>query len=280
MARILGCSGGSVKWVPGTSYSGGRGTTSPGRALAVPLPAHLLQPCDPAARTGVCSQYRWPVWNYVAPFGHPICRSRHVTALAPRSRAQRSRRESAAVCVRAGGTRPACAGSVRCRRRAALVALSPDGCKFGDAGGLSGQFHLPIPSALPALPSRPSLAACRHRGPAGSAHTRSTLAWVREGVRPSISLHCHREYSQSNGGCNSETPGILVSTQFLKELRRQCGGEGGIRTHVPGSSPDKALSRRPRYGHFGTSPGLVGRFALQAGWERPTATSGRGRTSA
>ena len=142
MARILGCSGGSVKWVPGTSYSGGRGTTSPGRALAVPLPAHLLQPCDPAARTGVCSQYRWPVWNYVAPFGHPICRSRHVTALAPRSRAQRSRRESAAVCVRAGGTRPACAGSVRCRRRAALVALSPDGCKFGDAGGLSGQFHL------------------------------------------------------------------------------------------------------------------------------------------
>src|SRR5262245_40944750 len=31
------------------------------------------------------------------------------------------------------------------------------------------------------------------------------------------------------------------------------GGEGGIRTHVPGH-PDKALSRRPRYGHFGTSP--------------------------
>jgi hypothetical protein len=32
------------------------------------------------------------------------------------------------------------------------------------------------------------------------------------------------------------------------------GGEGGIRTHVPGSTPDKTLSRRPRYDHFGTSP--------------------------
>jgi len=27
----------------------------------------VLKPCDPIARTGVCSQYRWPVWNYVAP---------------------------------------------------------------------------------------------------------------------------------------------------------------------------------------------------------------------
>ena len=40
------------------------------------------------------------------------------------------------------------------------------------------------------------------------------------------------------------------------ELTSAGGGEGGIRTHVPGSSPDKALSRRSRYGHFGTSPGL------------------------
>ena len=27
----------------------------------------MLKPCDPIARTGVCSQYRWPIWNYVAP---------------------------------------------------------------------------------------------------------------------------------------------------------------------------------------------------------------------
>ena len=32
------------------------------------------------------------------------------------------------------------------------------------------------------------------------------------------------------------------------------GGEGGIRTHVPGYSPDKSISSRPRYDHFGTSP--------------------------
>ncbi len=32
------------------------------------------------------------------------------------------------------------------------------------------------------------------------------------------------------------------------------GGEGGIRTHVPRSSRDKAISSRPRYGLFGTSP--------------------------
>lgn len=29
----------------------------------------MLKPCDPIARTGVCSQYRWPLWNYVAPLG-------------------------------------------------------------------------------------------------------------------------------------------------------------------------------------------------------------------
>ena len=34
------------------------------------------------------------------------------------------------------------------------------------------------------------------------------------------------------------------------------GGEGGIRTHVP-RLRDKAISSRPRYGHFGTSPVIV-----------------------
>ncbi len=31
------------------------------------------------------------------------------------------------------------------------------------------------------------------------------------------------------------------------------GGEGGIRTHVPGY-PDHLISSQRRYGHFGTSP--------------------------
>jgi hypothetical protein len=31
------------------------------------------------------------------------------------------------------------------------------------------------------------------------------------------------------------------------------GGEGGIRTHVPGL-PDHLISSQRRYGHFGTSP--------------------------
>lgn len=33
------------------------------------------------------------------------------------------------------------------------------------------------------------------------------------------------------------------------------GGEGGIRTHVPGK-PDHLISSQRRYGHFGTSPWL------------------------
>ena len=40
----------------------------------------------------------------------------------------------------------------------------------------------------------------------------------------------------------------------LVVIKKLIGGEGGIRTHVPGYSPDKSISSRPRYDHFGTSP--------------------------
>lgn len=40
--------------------------------------------------------------------------------------------------------------------------------------------------------------------------------------------------------------------KFIK-LRHAIGGEGGIRTHVPGN-PDHLISSQRRYGHFGTSP--------------------------
>ena len=36
------------------------------------------------------------------------------------------------------------------------------------------------------------------------------------------------------------------------------GGEGGIRTHVPGLT-DHPISSRRRYDHFGTSPVLAAR---------------------
>ncbi len=42
-----------------------------------------------------------------------------------------------------------------------------------------------------------------------------------------------------------------------------CGGEGGIRTHVPRSSRDKSISSRPRYDHFGTSPHYPDRTRLR-----------------
>jgi hypothetical protein len=40
---------------------------------------------------------------------------------------------------------------------------------------------------------------------------------------------------------------------LLDELGCLIGGEGGIRTHVPGY-PDHLISSQRRYGHFGTSP--------------------------
>ena len=36
-------------------------------------------------------------------------------------------------------------------------------------------------------------------------------------------------------------------------LAFNCGGEGGIRTHVPGC-PDHLISNQRRYDHFGTPP--------------------------
>src|SRR3954465_98226 len=41
--------------------------------------------------------------------------------------------------------------------------------------------------------------------------------------------------------------------ESIDESCRLRGGEGGIRTHVPGY-PDHLISSQRRYGHFGTSP--------------------------
>ena len=55
-----------------------------------------------------------------------------------------------------------------------------------------------------------------------------------------------------------------------KTQEQLSGGEGRIRTHAPGSSPDKALSRRLRDGHFAPSPGLVSRLLWKSvGGGRP-----------
>ena len=69
-------------------------------------------------------------------------------------------------------------------------------------------------------------------------------------------------YGRGNGwnfrhGANvlREIPGYLsAASRLLTTAGYIVGGEGGIRTHVPGSSPDKSISSRPRYDHFGTSP--------------------------
>ena len=53
-----------------------------------------------------------------------------------------------------------------------------------------------------------------------------------------------------------ETFEKLISERFhpITYKEGKCGGEGGIRTHVPRYSRDKSISSRPRYDHFGTSP--------------------------
>ena len=39
----------------------------------------------------------------------------------------------------------------------------------------------------------------------------------------------------------------------MPKTNKQCGGEGGIRTRVPGF-PDHLISSQRRYNRFGTSP--------------------------
>ncbi len=69
-------------------------------------------------------------------------------------------------------------------------------------------------------------------------------------------------------------------TRYAYSSIVKTGGEGGIRTHVPGYSPDKTISSRPRYDHFGTSPrGLFlsrsrGRHFPAAGGKNPEASPG------
>lgn len=43
----------------------------------------------------------------------------------------------------------------------------------------------------------------------------------------------------------------------LPNISNRRGGGGGIRTHVPGSSPDNPISSRARYVHFGTPPTII-----------------------
>ena len=45
----------------------------------------------------------------------------------------------------------------------------------------------------------------------------------------------------------------FFQSQSQHSLQGECGGEGGIRTHVP-ELPDHPISSRRRYDHFGTSP--------------------------
>ena len=104
---------------------------------------------------------------------------------------------------------------------------------------------------------------------------------VMSGTYASVTITtCQTAGAKTKSAAATATAGALTVTTAAPKRISPTGGEGGIRTHVPGSSPDKALSRRPRYGHFGTSPGLVGLGALGVGRRRPPATSGRGRTSA
>jgi hypothetical protein len=51
-----------------------------------------------------------------------------------------------------------------------------------------------------------------------------------------------------------KTPSIQYKKIRQESSITFCGGEGGIRTHVPCSSQDNSISSRARYGHFGTSP--------------------------
>jgi hypothetical protein len=48
----------------------------------------------------------------------------------------------------------------------------------------------------------------------------------------------------------------LGALDRILTLNVQVGGEGGIRTHVGALAPHP-ISSRCRYGHFGTSPGVM-----------------------
>ncbi len=50
------------------------------------------------------------------------------------------------------------------------------------------------------------------------------------------------------------------------------GGEGGIRTHVPGY-PDHLISSQRRYGHFGTSPLQVDILPVYPAFILPSSTA-------
>ncbi len=78
-------------------------------------------------------------------------------------------------------------------------------------------------------------------------------------------------------------PYTRFPSALLKPLGHLSGGfgGGGIRTHVPGSSPDNPISSRARYDHFGTPP-HSGSPPLQRRWETKSScgfrVSGRRRS--
>ena len=88
------------------------------------------------------------------------------------------------------------------------------------------------PSRLKAI--RPSLSACASGPPTRLGASASQNA-VRFGRTSGFDLHPRRQIKMPR------------KAAFL------FGGEGGIRTHVPGF-PDHLISSQRRYGHFGTSP--------------------------
>ena len=95
------------------------------------------------------------------------------------------------------------------------------------------------------------------------------------GDRPSLSLF-------GTALRASKKRGRFLSNQWVRSTTHSdnktaplwgcfAGGEGGIRTHVPGK-PDHLISSQRRYDHFGTSPDRV--VFYQPGLGRSTRSSG------
>jgi hypothetical protein len=85
-----------------------------------------------------------------------------------------------------------------------------------------------------------------------------TRPW-RPGASPSANTPCARQMREPLSGIGV-APTVTVRESSRHALRRHrrrrsglLGGEGGIRTHVPGR-PDHLISSQRRYDRFGTSP--------------------------
>ena len=73
-------------------------------------------------------------------------------------------------------------------------------------------------------------------------------------IYPQAMLHVH---TLTYTTVDNKKPAMPVNMRGLSIVVYGCilvvGGEGGIRTHVPGN-PGHLISSQRRYGHFGTSP--------------------------